>query len=341
MSRGAEKLKSWTAQTPLLLTVANSGEEWTKKFGDLNIRTVMTLGNFDGVHLGHQRILESVVERSSVVGSLHRDGQDLIPAVLTFYPHPARVLRPTQAPSLLMILEQRLASFEALGMHAALVLKFDRELAHVPAEEFVHRYIVETMRARAVLVGGNFRFGYKQAGDVNLLCELGKRWDFEIQIVPPVTVAGVVVSSTAVRDAIREGRMDDARKLLGRFYALSGEIRPGTGLGRRLVVPTLNLATEQELLPKMGVYATEVALDDKTYRAATNVGVRPTFDGAHTSIESHLLDFNKDCKSGPMEVRFCSRLRDEQKFASPDALREQVLRDIERARDYFHAAEKV
>lgn len=311
----------------------DSPQAWRAQFGESARSSVVTVGNFDGVHLGHQQILGRVVERSENSRSMS--------AVLTFFPHPARILRPEQAPPLLATLDQRLAAFAAARIEAALVLKFDRDLAQVPAEMFVQRYLVETMRAQAILVGGNFRFGHKQAGDVALLRELGKRWNFDVEVVPPVTVDGIVVSSTAVRDAVREGRVDDARELLGRFYALAGEIRPGTGLGRKVVVPTLNLATEQELLPKLGVYATEVALDGKTYCAATNVGVRPTFDGAHTSIESHLLDFNEDRKSGPMEVRFCSRLRDERKFASPDALREQVLKDIERARDYFHANERI
>jgi len=311
---------------------ADSPQEWQARFGASGSRSIVTIGNFDGVHLGHREILQRVV---AAARSSHS-----IAAVLTFFPHPARVLRPADAPSLLMTLGQRLGAFATLGLHAALVLKFDRELARVPAEEFVRRYIVNTMRAQAVLVGGNFRFGYQQAGDVNLLHELGKRWSFDVHIIPPVIVDGIVVSSTAVREAVRDGRMDDARKLLGRPFALAGEIRPGTGLGRKVVVPTLNLETSQELLPKRGVYASEVALDGKLYRAATNIGVRPTFDGAHTTVESHLLDFNESRTSGPMEVRFWSRLRDEIKFPGPEALREQVLKDIEQAREFFQAAQK-
>lgn len=289
----------------------------------------ITIGNFDGVHLGHQQILRRVVERA--------EKSNWMAAVLTFFPHPARVLRPEQAPPLLATLDQRLAAFEAAKIDAALVLNFDRALAQVTAEDFVQRYLVETMRAKAVLVGGSFRFGHRQAGDVNLLRELGKRWGFEVDVVPPVTMEGVAVSSTAVREAVRDGRMEDARKFLRRPYTLAGQIRPGTGQGRKLIVPTLNLTTEQELLPKMGVYATEVALDGKVYRAATNVGVRPTFDGARTTVESHLLDFNESRTSGPMEVLFFTRLRDEKKFSGPEVLHEQVLKDIERAREYFHA----
>jgi len=310
----------------------NSPDEWRARFGEDGRPSVVTIGNFDGVHLGHQAILRGVIERADITHSM--------PAVLTFFPHPARVLRPAHAPALLATLDQRLAAFSEGGIEAALVLKFDCELAQVTPKDFVQRYVVETMRARAVLVGRNFRFGYKQAGDVDLLRELGKRWSFEVEIVPPVTVDGIVVSSSAVREAVRDGRMEDARKLLGRSYALAGEIRAGSGLGRKLIVPTLNLATQQELLPRLGVYATEVILDGRAYRAATNVGVRPTFDGAHTTIESHLLEFSETRTGGAMEVRFWSRLRDEKKFSGPDPLREQVLKDIERAREYFQVTDK-
>jgi riboflavin kinase/FMN adenylyltransferase len=313
----------------MALARVDSPQEWIARFGEQRPPTAMTIGNFDGVHLGHQQILRRVVERA--------EKSNWMPAVLTFFPHPARVLRPEQAPPLLATLDQRLAAFGAAKIDAALVLNFDRGLAQVTAEDFVQRYLVETMRAKAVLVGESFRFGHRQTGDVNLLRELGKRWGFEVDVVPPVTIDGVAVSSTAVREAVRDGRTEDARKLLGRPYALAGQIRPGTGQGRKLIVPTLNLATEQELLPKMGVYATEVALDGKVYRAATNVGVRPTFDGVRTTVESHLLDFSENRTSGPMEVRFLTRLRDEKKFSGPEALREQVLKDIERAREYFHA----
>lgn len=313
-----------------------SPEDWTRHSALSGKDTALTIGNFDGVHLGHQQILRTVRERAGK--SENSDHSGLIPAVLTFYPHPARVLRPQQAPPLLMTLPQRLAAFEYAGMRAAFVLEFDLNLAHLAPEEFARRYLVDTLRARAVLVGSNFRFGHKQAGDVNKLRELGSRLGFETEVVAPVVVDGTVVSSTAVRVALSEGRVEDANKLLGRPYALAGEIRTGTGMGSKLVVPTLNLATEQELFPKRGVYATEVLLDGKPYRAATNVGVRPTFDGAATTIESHLLDFDETRTSGAMEVRFFHRLRDEQKFAGPGPLREQILRDIARAREYFQAA---
>jgi riboflavin kinase/FMN adenylyltransferase len=321
-----------------------SADEWEERLGKDRPGTVVTIGNFDGVHLGHQEILRDVVARSTAAGGRGnaRDGRgtpdaqkQLLPAVLTFYPHPARVLRPQQAPSLLETLPQRLADFAALGISAALVLQFDAVLAQASAEDFVKEYLVDTMRARAVLVGASFRFGHKQLGDVELLKELGQRSGFEVVIVTPVIDGGDVVSSTAIRDAVRDGRVEDARRMLGRPFALVGEIRTGTGQGRKLVVPTLNLATEQETVPKTGVYVSETVLAGGTYRSVTNVGVRPTFDGTRLAIESHLFDFAQALTAGQMKVRFLQRLRDEQKFSGPQALREQVLKDIDRARSVF------
>jgi riboflavin kinase/FMN adenylyltransferase len=330
-------LISLTGRWPLLFSVVHSPEEWVGRFSHLQSRPVVTIGNFDGVHLGHQKILEQAKERAHLGSNRYkfkRQGE-LYPAVLTFCPHPTKVLRPAEAPCLLMTLEQRLDFFKQMDINAVLCTTFDSELAKVTAEDFVRQFLVEPMRAQAVLVGENFRFGHKQAGDVKLLEELGQRWGFEVQIVPPVVENGIVVSSTAVRSAVREGRMEDAARLLGRPFALAGEIKTGTGMGRKLIVPTLNLSTDQECLPKNGVYATESVLGGKTYRSATNVGVRPTFDGLRLAIESHLFDFSENLTTGRMEVRFCKRLRDEQKFSGPEALREQVLRDIAEAKAYF------
>jgi len=313
----------------LRLDIAYSAEGWIERFGNSRKRTVVTIGNFDGVHLGHQKILSGVVERARA--------NDLESAVLTFYPHPACVLRPDAAPTLLMTLEQRLAAFDAMGINAALVLQFDAELAKISAEDFAKTFLVDSLRAKTVLVGENFRFGNRQGGDVKLLQEIGRRSDFEVVIVPPVIENGVIVSSTAVREALRDGRVADAEPLLGRPFSLKGEIRPGTGKGRELVVPTLNLATEQETLPKTGVYATATVVGPRIYWSVTNIGIRPTFNGQNLAIESHLFDFAEQLTSGKMEVIFLKRLRDEQKFSDPEALREQVLKDIEQARSVVTA----
>jgi riboflavin kinase/FMN adenylyltransferase len=242
-----------------------------------------------------------------------------------------------EAPALLMTIDQRLAAFEAAGIDAALVLPFNLELSRVGPEEFARCYLVETMRASRVLVGENFRFGHRQEGNVQALENYGRRWGFTVESLQSLTVNGTVASSSAIREALRDGRVADAQRMLGRPFALAGEIQTGTGQGRKLIVPTLNLKTEQEMLPKMGVYATETVIGGKAYRSVTNVGVRPTFDGSRITVETHLLDFNENRTSGPMEIRFLTRLRDERKFAGVAELRDQVLKDIESAQE-FHGS---
>ncbi|HVA16489.1 MAG TPA: bifunctional riboflavin kinase/FAD synthetase [Candidatus Dormibacteraeota bacterium] len=306
--------------------VLHSPAEWSARF-DSNSRAVLTIGNLDSVHLGHQKILRSVIERARRTGTLA--------AAITFSPHPVSVLRPEAAHPQLETLEQRLAHLDALGLDAALVLHFDLALAALSPEQFVRRILVDSLRASAVLVGENFRFGHRQSGDVGVLTELGRQLDFAVESIPPVVIRGTIVSSSAIRTFIRAGQVSQAARFLGRPFSLAGEIRPGTGTGRRFVFPTLNLATKQECLPAHGVYATEILLDGRIYRSATNVGVRPTFDGTHLTIESHLFNFSNKVTSGPLEVCFWHRLRDEQKFSGPDALRTQIQRDLARARSFF------
>ena len=306
--------------------VFNSVEDWVSHAGDAR-RTAVTVGNFDGLHLGHQKILQSVREHARANGQLA--------AVITFDPHPMRVLRPDHAPLMIQTLSQRLAGFEQMGLDAALVLQFDHALSLVSPEEFIERILVGGLRAGAILVGANFRFGHRGAGDVRLLGEFGKRCGFDVEIVSPVEVGGQIVSSTAIRGAIASGDVGGAIPLLGRAFSLTGEIRVGAGRGRTILFPTLNLAPEQELLPKLGVYATESVVCGKLYSSVTNVGTRPTFNGAGVTVESHLFEFNENLTGGPMEVRFHARIRDEQKFSGPDALRAQIARDIDAARKFF------
>ncbi len=313
------------------LEVVHSPAEWRARLGEA--ATVATVGNFDGIHLGHQKILRGVAERARAMHALA--------AAVTFDPHPLKVLRPHDAPPLIATLGQRLAGLEEMGLRAALVLRFDVELSRLSPEEFVRGILVEALGLRAILVGANFRFGHRQGGDVKLLGELGKRHGFGVEIVPPVVVRGEVVSSSAIRQAVQEGRVGHAARLLGRPFALSGEIHRGTGRGSQAVFPTLNLAAEQELLPARGVYATETRVAGRLYRSATNVGVRPTFDGQGLSVESHLFDFSEKLTAGPMEVHFWKRLRDERKFTGPEALRAQIVKDLARARRFFQRLDRL
>lgn len=316
--------------------VLHSPEEWVDKFaaglsavsGDVR-SAVLSVGNFDGMHLGHQKIVRGVVESARASGALA--------GVVTFDPHPLKVLRPAQAPPLVETLEQRLANFRALGLDAALVLRFDADLARLSPEEFAGGILANRLRAGDILVGQNFRFGYRQAGDVTRLQQIGDKFGFTVGIVAPVIVDGEVVSSSAVRRAVAEGRVAEAARLLGRPFALAGHIERGAGRGTTIVVPTLNLATPQELLPNVGVYATETQVAGRLFRSATNVGFRPTFDreGSRISIESHLFDFNARLTEGPLEVRFWERLREERKFSGPEELRSQIAVDLAQARDFF------
>jgi riboflavin kinase/FMN adenylyltransferase len=306
--------------------VFQSIEDWTKEAGG-DRRTVVAVGTFDGLHVGHCRILESVRKRARAEGQ--------IGTVVTFDPHPMRLLLPNRAPFMIQTLAQRLAGFEELGLDAALVLRFDHALSLVSAEEFIERFLVHGLHASAILVGENFRFGHRGAGDVRLLGEFGKRFGFDVQIIPPVQVHGKIVSSTGIRGEVASGNVAAAIPLLGRPFSLTGEIRSGEGRGRTILFPTLNLAPEQELLPKLGVYATETILNSATYSSVTNVGTRPTFEGTDVRVESHLFGFDETVVGGRMELRFLQRIRDERKFSAVDALRAQIAVDIGTARKYF------
>lgn len=309
----------------MALLVCKSVEEWAAQFPDSR-RSTVTIGTFDGLHLGHQKILQLVRERA---------GGGSRAAVITFDPHPMRVLQPERAPLLIQTLAQRLAGFEQMGMDAALVLSFDRALSLVSANDFIERILVRGLRAGAILVGDNFRFGHRGAGGVGLLEERGKQDGFGVEIVPPVEIAGQMVSSTAIRAAVACGDVAGAIPLLGRPFSLTGEIRSGDGRGRTILFPTLNLAPEQELLPKLGVYATESIVGGRRYSSVTNIGTRPTFNGSGVTVESHLFGFNETLVSGAMEVCFHTRIRDERKFAGIDELRAQIARDIDTAKKFF------
>ena len=315
--------------------VAHSAEEWRAHFGadESAPRTILTIGNFDGVHRGHQEILAGVRQ--------HARREESLATVVTFDPHPLRVLRPESAPATLMPLDERLRIFAEMGLDAALVLRFDHAFSLLSPREFVQRILVETLRARAVLLGENFRFGHRHAGDVRLLSEMGNSLGFEVVTLPPVEFRGRIISSSGVREALREGAVSRAGRMLGRPFMLRGEIRRGAGIGAKFVVPTLNLATQAEILPKNGVYVTQAHFSRQWYRSVTNIGRRPTFgeDGGIT-VESFLFDFAGEVNAGPMDVRFWTRLRDEKKFAGPEELRVQIQHDAACAQQFFRLLAK-
>lgn len=295
---------------------------------------VLTIGNFDGVHRGHQRILEKVVREARA-----RRGTAV---AMTFDPHPDKVLAPRAAPPLLTRPEQRLALLEAAGIEVVVVLPFTRELSQLSPRQFVEQIVCRGLRTEVLCVGANFRFGHRQAGDVAVLRGLAKELGFALRVVPPVVVRGQTASSSLIRRLVSQGRVAQAARLLGRPFALTGELQPGAGRGAPLGFPTLNLVPEQECLPARGVYSTETFIAGRAYPSATNVGVRPTFDPAKRKllVESHLLDFSETVTRGHLEVHFRERLRPEKKFPSPRALRTQIARDVERTRQFFARRQK-
>jgi riboflavin kinase/FMN adenylyltransferase len=306
-----------------------SPAEWAAHYADTRRGSVLAIGNFDGIHLGHQAILRAVEQRAIETGC--------VATALTFDPSPRRVLKPESAPPRLSTSAQRMDWFGMVGLEAAVVIPFTLELARLSPEDFVDQILVRDLQVRAVLVGENFHFGHRQAGDVKLLRQLGMRRGFDVIVIPPVTYRGEIVSSTCIRKAIGEGDVSYAARLLGRPFVLTGEIVKGAGIGRKFTFPTLNLKPEQEMLPAQGVYVTRTRIDgeSKTRRSVTNVGVRPTFNGSGVTIETHLLHFSEEIAPEHIEVHFWKRLRPEKKFNGPDELRAQIAEDIENADRYF------
>lgn len=291
--------------------------------------TTLTLGVFDGLHLGHQAIMRTIVDHAAETGTA--------PTVVTFDPHPRSVLHPESAPPLLQTFDQRLEGMKFLGIEQVVVLEFTRELAGVPAEEFVARFLIDDLEARAVFLGRGFAFGRGRRGNIELLRELSERLGFEADEVGEIELRGTRISSTATRRALREGRVNLARRMLGRPYGLEGRVVEGRRLGGSVLkFPTANIEPVNRVLPAPGVYVTATLVDDLWHRSVTNVGRRPTVgEEEHITVESHLLDFDRSLYGLTIRTRFLHRLRGERRFPSLDDLREQIGRDVARARRYF------
>jgi len=308
------------------MTIYRSMEEVPADFGP----SALTIGNFDGVHFGHRRILRRVHEIAEAHGWKA--------SVLTFDPHPARVVAPDRAPLLMTSPERRAQLMEEEGIRQVLILPFTRELAQLTPEEFVRQLLVERLGAKAVLVGDNFRFGHKQAGNIRVLTELGKRYGFETEIVPAVAWRGRVVSSSGIRETILAGRVSLAARLLQHPYGLEGDVVSGRGVGSRETVPTLNLATGAALIPARGVYVTRTCdLDDgREWDSVTNIGYRPTFGQSdQLTIETFLLSPLTGATPHRIRVEFLWRIRDERRFDSPEQLKARIMRDARAAQAYF------
>ncbi len=289
---------------------------------------VLALGNFDGLHRGHRKILERLrrvaAERAAT------------PVVMTFDPHPPRVVRPDKAPSLIMTKAQKLEGLEQAGVQGAAIVRFTPELSKWDPEMFVRTVLVEWLHVSEVWVGANFLFGHDRAGNFSLLRTLGARYGFKAEKIDPVRYKDFVVSSTRVRRLVSEARVDEASALLGHAFFIDGMVVHGDERGRTIGFPTANMCSDNELIPPHGVYATTTIIDGIVRPSITNIGTRPTVDSSgKTSIETHIFDFDRDLYGMNIRLAFVQRIRDERAFESLDALKAQIAADCSRARVLF------
>jgi riboflavin kinase/FMN adenylyltransferase len=289
---------------------------------------VLALGNFDGLHRGHAKIIDRVRRRAGERGGT--------PAAMTFDPHPPRVVRPDKAPPLLMTTQQRIEALGRAGMQGVAIVRFTHEMSQWDPETFVRNVLVDWLHVVEVWVGANFLFGHDRAGTFSVLRSFGMRYGFRAEKIDAVRYKDFVVSSTRIRRLVSEGRVDEAGALLGHHYFIDGVVVRGRARGREIGFPTANLATDNELLPPAGVYATMAAVNGVAYPAVTNVGIRPTFGDVETlQIETHLLEGGRDLYDARLRLSFVQRLRDERRFSDVDALRAQIEADCRAARRLF------
>lgn len=304
-------------------------EEIPAQFGP----SVVAIGNFDGVHRGHRQILAAVVAEAR-----ERNARAV---VLTFDPHPEQVLRPGKAPLLLTPMEERIRLLALTDVDAIVVSPFNKALAHLSPEDFVRRVLVETLGVRGLHEGGNFRFGHRAAAGVKELADFGAKFGFSLEVHSALHVHGLKVSSSAVREGVAAGDMKRARWMLGRPFEVRSRPARGRGVGSRLLVPTVNLAPYNGLMPAFGVYVSRLTVAGKRcFQAVTNVGNRPTFEGVGFGVETHILDFEPIdlTEETPLQLEFLFRLRPEMSWPSPEALRAQIFKDVARAKRYFRLA---
>ena len=292
------------------------------------VHPVLALGNFDGLHRGHLKIIERVRRGAAEHGGT--------PMAMTFDPHPPRVVRPDKAPQLLMSTAQKLEALDRAGIRCVAVVRFTHEMSQWDPETFVRTVLVDWLRVSEVWVGANFLFGHERSGNFSLLRTLGQRYGFRADKIDPVRYKEFVVSSTRIRRLVTEGRVDEAAALLGHQYVLDGTVVQGRQRGRTIGFPTANLQTTNELLPPHGVYATTLSLGGIVHASITNVGLRPTFgENTETTVETHVLGYDGDLYGRAVRLGFVQRLRDERKFDDIDALKAQIEADVRRAERLF------
>ena len=293
--------------------------------------TVLTLGVFDGLHLGHQLIMKTVVDRARLISA--------VPTVITFEPHPRAVLHPESAPPLLQTLDQKIEALAVLGIEQVIVIHFDRAFSQIRAEDFLRDVIAQRLQAKEVFLGRGFFFGHNREGNIELLRRVSEQLGFFADEVPEVRMRGKRIGSTVIRQLLLDGRVNLARRMLGRPYGVEGAVMTGAGRGINLGFPTANLQPHNRVIPHRGVYVTATLIEGLWRRSVTNIGVRPTFgDATEPSVETHVLKWSGDLYADVLRVRFLHRLRDEKKFGSVDELKTQIARDVARAERYFERA---
>lgn len=293
--------------------------------------TVLTLGVFDGLHLGHQLIMRTVVERARALGA--------VPTAITFDPHPRAVLHPQSSPPLLQTLDQKVEGFGVLEIEQTIVVRFTEEFSKIPAEDFLRDVVMDRLHAREVYLGRGFAFGHNREGNIELLHQVSKELGFVAGEVPEVGLRGQRVSSSKIRALLVQGKVNLARRMLGRPYGVEGRVERGNERGHTLGFPTANLRPQNRVIPANGVYVTGTLIDGQWRRSVTNVGVRPTFEtGSEPSVETFVMNWGGDLYGDVIRVRFLYRLRNEQKFDSLESLRTQITKDVDRAQNYFERA---
>ena len=298
---------------------------------DIARPTVLTLGVFDGLHLGHQLIMQTVVARARAAGA--------VPTVITFEPHPREVLHPESAPPLLQTFDQKIEALGVLGIEQTIVIHFDKQFAQIRAQEFLRDAVVDRLHAKEVYLGCGFAFGHDREGNIDLLRSVSQSLGFFADEVPEVRLRGRRVSSSRIRELLQHGRVNLARRMLGRPYGVEGRVVRGAERGATLGFPTANLHPQNRVIPRNGVYVTSALIEGQWRRSVTNVGTRPTFESAAaTSVEAFVMNYSGDLYGDVVRVRFLHRLRDEKKFASVDELKSQIERDVMRAKNYFNRA---
>jgi riboflavin kinase/FMN adenylyltransferase len=296
-------------------------------------RTVLTIGNFDGVHLGHREIFRRVVDKARQLSGTA--------TVVTFEPHPLRLLAPEKAPLRLNTPEEKVRLLSASCIDLLVVLDFTRQLADLPAEAFVSEILVRKLGVNHLIVGYDYAFGRDRQGNTDFLAAQARLHNFTLEVLEPISARQQAHSSTMIRQFLREGSVAEAVNVLGRNFTLDGEVVHGDGRGRKLGFPTANLVTQKEILPRDGVYAVKVKWQDNYYDGVINIGQRPTFAGSAPTLEIHLMDFQGDLYGERLRIYFVDRLRDELKFSSVEALQEAVMKDIARARELLSDSQVV